>query len=510
MLEFMNGRLRASASLLTSATLVLLAITPETGAADRATVSPWVEAATAAGSTAEILVVLADQADLREAAGKRDLSARRHAVRDALWEAAQRSQAPLRAWLDARGIAHRPFYIVNALLVPEADTELVSALASRPDVVRIEANPWIRQALPRPRETDGGDSPTAIEWNVSLVAADRLWEAGITGEGIVVGNQDTGFDWDHPALRDQYRGWNGTSADHDYSWHDAVHSGGGLCGPDSPVPCDDYGHGTMTLGVSVGGDGGANRIGVAPGARWIGCRNMDQGWGSPATYLECLEFFLAPYPVGGTPADGNPDRAPHVTNNSWTCPPDEGCSWDTLAAAVEAHRAAGILTVAAAGNGGPSCSTVEDPIAIYDAVFSVGATDIGDAVASFSSRGPVTVDGSLRLKPDLAAPGDGIRSSAPGGDYGSASGTSLAAPHVAGAVALLWSASPALRGRVDATESILGRCALPRTSSQCGDPGDVVPNNVYGWGRLDVMESWQVFADGFDSGGTSAWSSAQP
>ena len=129
----------------------------------------------------------------------------------------------------------------------------------------------------------------------------QMWAAGFTGQGIVVGNQDTGFDWAHPALKNQYRGWSGAGADHDYNWHDAVHSGGGVCGPDSPTPCDDYGLGTPTVGVSIGDDGGANNIGVAPGARWIGCRKMDQGWGTPATYLECLEFFLAPYPVGGTP-----------------------------------------------------------------------------------------------------------------------------------------------------------------------------------------------------------------
>ena len=69
---------------------------------------------------------------------------------------------------------------------------------------------------------------------------------------------------------------------------------------------------------------GANQIGVAPGAQWIGCRNMDQGWGTPATYMECFEFFLAPYPIGQTPAEGEPALAPDVINNSWGCPPREG------------------------------------------------------------------------------------------------------------------------------------------------------------------------------------------
>jgi len=308
----------------------------------------------------------------------------------------------------------------------------------------------------------------------------------------------------------QYRGWNGSAANHDYNWHDSIHTGGGACGPDSPAPCDDHGHGTLTTGVVVGDDGGANQIGVAPGARWIGCRNMDQGVGTPATYLECLEFFLAPYPVGGTPAQGDPDRAPHVTNNSWTCPPSEGCDWDTLQAAFEAQRAAGIMTVVAAGNSGSSCSSVDIPPAIYDAVYSVGSINLFGEISSFSARGPVMVDGSGRLKPDISAPGEDVRSSAAGGGYESASGTSLASPHVAGAVALLWSASPSLIGRIDATEAIFNITAEGWTSDQCGDPADAVPNNVYGWGVLDALAAYEVFDDGFESGNAYFWSAIVP
>ena len=473
-------------------------------------VSPWVAAAIANGGTTEILVVLVEQADLTAAAATPDLAVRRRAVHGTLQETAQRSQQALRAWLDASGVGYRSFAIVNALLVRDADAALVAALAARPEVARIEANPRIRQQLPLTRPAPGSDQPESIEWNIGLIRAPEMWAAGFTGQGIVVGNQDTGFDWQHPALKSQYRGWSGSSANHDYNWHDAIHSGGGVCGPDSPAPCDDYGHGTLTVGVSIGSDGGANQIGVAPGARWIGCRNMDQGWGTPASYLECLEFFLAPYPVGGTPAQGDPAKAPDVTNNSWLCPPDEGCSWDTLQTAIEAQRAAGILTVVAAGNSGPSCSTVQDPPAIYEAAFSVGATDVADGIASFSSLGPVAVDGSGRLKPDLSAPGDNVRSSAPGGDYAAASGTSLAAPHVAGAVALLWSASPTLRGRVDATEWALAHTSAARFSTQCGDPAGTVPNNVYGWGRLDAAAAYAIFADGFDAGNLWAWSTIVP
>src|SRR4030095_5995068 len=152
---------------------------------------------------------------------------------------------------------------------------------------------------------------------------------------------------------------------HDFNWHDSVHSGGGSCGPNSPQPCDDDGHGTHTMGTAVGDGGMGNQIGMAPGAKWMGCRNMNEGVGTPASYTECMEFFLAPYPVNGTPAQGNPDLAPDVTTNSWGCTADEGCSPGTLQAAVEAQRAAGILMVVAAGNSGPGCSTVDDPPSLF-------------------------------------------------------------------------------------------------------------------------------------------------
>ncbi len=224
---------------------------------------------------------------------------------------------------------------------------------------------------------------------------------------------------------------------------------------------------------------------MAPGAQWIGCRDMNNGVGTPATYLECFEFFLAPYPVGGTPALGNPDLAPDVTNNSWGCPPVEGCSVNTLMAAVDAQRAAGILTVASAGNYGLACQTVNDPPAVYAGAYTVGALNTGtDSIAGFSSRGPVNEDGSNRRKPDLTAPGTSVNSSQRGGGYTFMSGTSMAAPHVTGAVALLWSARPALKNQVDLTEQVLDDSAVHLSSTECGS--SAWPNNTYGYGRLNV------------------------
>jgi len=450
-----------------------------------AKLAPWVVENTEGGTEAEFLVVLADQADLSGAADFSTRVEKGMYVFDTLREKAYATQKPLLDLLAARGIEHRSFYIINAVWV-KGNRDIALTLAGRNEVWRIEGNPMIYNDLPAPSGRSQSNSPSAIESNITYVRAPEVWALGHTGEGIVVGGQDTGYQWDHPALKGKYRGWNGSFANHDYNWHDSIHSGGGVCGPNSPVPCDDYGHGTHTMGTVLGDDGAGNQIGMAPGANWIGCRNMDQGAGTPATYLECFEFFLAPYPVGGSPAQGDPSKAPDVTNNSWGCPTSEGCSWNTLQAAVEAQRAAGIMTVVSAGNAGSSCSTVQDPPAIYDASYSVGALNKGtDTIASFSSRGPVTMDGSNRRKPDISAPGTNIRSSVPGGGYeGGWSGTSMAGPHIAGAVALLWSARLELKNQVDSTEYVLGQSAAHISSSDCSSSG--WPNNVFGYGRLDV------------------------
>ncbi len=472
------------------------AIAVRWAAADQAAsnVDPWVLETAADGKT-EFIIYLDEQADLGPAAALPTKGEKGRFVFRALTAIAARTQPPVLQALEEAGAEYRSYWVAN-MVWARGDLSLVQALAARPEVAHLYANPAVRLAEPVQISMPGPQEASAVEWNLALVGAPTVWAAGVTGEGAVVGGQDTGYDWDHPALIASYRGWDGVLADHTYNWHDAIHSGGGSCGADSPEPCDDHNHGTHTMGTMVGDDGGSNQIGMAPGARWIGCRNMDQGVGTPITYSECYQWFIAPTDLNGQNPD--PSRAPDVINNSWSCPPSEGClSTDpnVLLAVVQNVRAAGIVTVHAAGNSGPGCSTVSHPAAIYDESFSVGATDSLDGIAGFSSRGPVTADGSNRIKPDVSAPGVGIRSSIRNGGYqGGWQGTSMAAPHVAGQVALLISAQPGLAGQVDLIESLVQDTAVPGTSGQiCGGvAGTEVPNNTFGWGRIDAWAAYQA------------------
>ncbi len=410
-------------------------------------------------------------------------------VYETLTEQADDSQADLRATLDGLGVSYRPYYLVNGLEV-DGGPLLRWWLSRRDDVDRVLDNPELRP-LPAPPPSSTGDlaAPDAPLWNLTTINAPRVWsELGVTGERIVIGQSDSGVEGTHPELASTYRGATSAQAPGDaYNWLDPWNQ--------TPSPSDTGGHGTHTLGSVVG-----QNVGVAPGASWIGCVNLDRNLANPARYLDCMQFLFAPFPQDGDPfADGRAELGAHIFNNSWACPPLEGCDPESLQAAVEALRQAGVFFVTSAGNSGSECGSVSDPPAIYEAVFSVGATDASGAVAPFSSRGPVDIDGSGRVKPDIAAPGVDVLSAVPGGGYAEFSGTSMASPHVAGVVALLWSANPDLIGDIGRTETILADTAQPFDYALHGPPAcgseSERPNNATGYGIVDALAATRLALD---------------
>ena len=444
----------------------------------------------------EYLVQLKDKADLSFAKTIKTKNEKARYVYHTLKSFANNNQKDIIKFCNINYLKYKSFFIVNAILVKSGFEEM-EQLAQRDDVKYIEANPSIKlDVLPQDRIIESR-SPNSLEWGVEMINADDVWDLGYTGDGVVVGGQDTGYRWTHEALKSKYRGWNGSVANHNYNWHDAIdsvdshNSGSNPCGIQIKAPCDDNGHGTHTMGTMVG-LAGSNEIGVAPDAKWIGCRNMERGWGQPSTYIECFEWFLAPTDTNDLNADT--DMAPDVINNSWYCPASEGCdnsNFSTMEDAVDNLRDAGVVVVVSAGNSGPDCSTINTPPNFFNSSFDVGATNSSDTIAGFSSRGPTSGYGSSLLKPNVVAPGVSVRSSTFDNDssYGVKSGTSMAGPHVAGAVALLISAFPSFKGDPDTIEHVLQNSAIfLDTDQSCGGvDGTETPNNTYGYGRIDIL-----------------------
>ncbi len=455
---------------------------------------------------ASFVLLLDAQADLSQAASIADWTARGQYVVDRLRAVAAGSQPALLQRLARRDLAGhvdavQPFWIANLVLV-EGDRAAVEAAAQHLSVAAVLAEP--RMAPLRDVRATGGDAlapatlcdPVADAWSVLRVGGHDVWAAPYhaSGQGIVVGVVDTGVVWDHPALRESYRGWDGgsSSVTHAYSWYNPA----GLCDDSTSGTCDaddqlgapfPDGHGTHVTGIAAGYEAPDKWIGVAPGAAWIHALACSADDCPAAATLASLQWMLAPTDLGG--ANPNPALRPHVVNNSWG---GFGGS-QVYGPALEALRAAGIVPVFAAGNAGTmGCGTLFSP-GDNPAAFGVGSTNRNDGISSFSSRGPNPF--SRATGPELAAPGgQGICSSEVHGGYGYGSGTSMAAPHVAGAVALLLSAEPDLIGQVDQIEELLRRSSMPSTSGQtCGGAsGSQIPNNTFGWGRLDALAAVQL------------------
>ncbi|MCP4576191.1 MAG: S8 family serine peptidase [Deltaproteobacteria bacterium] len=378
-------------------------------------------------------------------------------------------------------------FSVNALCITGLkDVGLLRKIAALPEVARIFASPEIH--FMKPVSTHPADnSQVGVAWGVQDINAPEIWASGHHGEGIVVGSIDTGVLYTHEALVRQYRGNLGNGAfDHNYNWYDSLKK------DDVPTDSDSKGHGTHTVGTMVGDDGKGHQIGVAPEAQWIACRhgeNIDD-------FLTCMDWMLAPTDLDGK--NPNPDKRPHVVNNSWgvTKP-----AYSIFEEAVQSWRDAGIFPAFAAGNSGRGCETLGVPGG-YDTSFTTGAYNADHEIANFSSRGPYP--DNPWIKPDVAAPGVAIYSASIEGDdqYVLKNGTSMASPHTAGLVALLWSAKPDLMRNISDTEQALRDTAIPVADTSCDllptDTGfSGTPNSVWGYGRVSADVIYWPGSNGF-------------
>jgi len=474
----------------------------------RSKTAPELLAAFNRGETADFLLVFKEKADFGNPRSGETKSERAHRVFAALQLTAERSQATARRLLREQGAQANSLFLVNAIAVQGGSAALARTLAALPEVRSLAADPWVQFDGPV-HDFDAQASQvvarSGTEWGIEKIHAPAVWALGYTGQGITVGGADTGYEWLHPAIKPHYRGWDAASgnAEHNYNWHDAIHTVSPLngdtlnpCGFNSRTPCDDNNHGTHTMGTMTGDDAQGNQIGVAPGAKWVACRNMERGWGRPSSYIECFQWFLAPTDLDGKNPD--PDKAPHVINNSWYCSFEEGCIDLTvnelMRQAVIAVKASGVFVVVSNGNFGPNCGTTSGPPAYFEESFSVGSTRQNDTISGFSSRGPVLIDTSFRIKPNVSAPGSQVRSCIRNGEYAHFNGTSMAGPHVAGLVALVLSARPDLAGNVEFLETLIEQTAVPFNDTiQCGEvPGTARPNQAYGWGRVDALAAVQA------------------
>ncbi|MGH3353113.1 MAG: carboxypeptidase regulatory-like domain-containing protein [Nocardioides sp.] len=413
------------------------------------------------------------KANLTSAKDMKDWDARGQFVHDQLRSTAKASQAGVIDQLKASGADYKSYWLSNRVLVEDGTEELALKLAASTAVEQIGATHKYELIEPvKTKKTTDESSPASVEWGLDFINAPEAWELGATGEGIVVSSVDSGVDVTHPALAHGYRGLQADGTlDNDYNALDTS----GSCGATGD-PCDTDGHGTHPMGTMMGDDGAGNQIGVAPDAKWIEANGCDSC--SDADLIEAGQWIAAPTRTDGS--DPDPTKRPHVVNNSWGYTA-AGTIDDWFQEVTASWEAAGIFGAWASGNAGPGCDTTSSPGA-NTANYSVGAITSTGAIAGFSSRG-AGEDGLV--KPNIAAPGANVRSSVPGGGYASYNGTSMAAPHVAGAVAALWSAAPSLIGDIEGTKALLNETAVDADDTSCG--GTAENNNVFGEGNLDLL-----------------------
>ena len=410
-----------------------------------------------------VIVSLADKVDPR-LYQLTDRSARDTRLVQALRDKAAATQGAHRVFLQNQGAREfRELWAINGFAVT-ARAVVIRQLAARPGIGRIRLD----STLQAPVTSLGSAAPP--EWNLSAVQAPQLWSLGFTGSGIVVANMDTGVDPAHPDLAAKWRGGNN-------SWYDPHGQ--------HPTPYDPTGHGTQTMGIMVGGSAGGTAIGVAPDARWIAAKLYDDA--GVARYSDihlAFQWLLDP--------DGDPNTvdAPDVVNASWGLVGTAGQCINEFSIDIGVLKTAGIAFAFAAGNDGPapltSLSPANDPQG-----FAAGAVDPTLAIAGFSSRGQSACDGSIY--PELVAPGVNVWTAdlSFGGLplYTAVTGTSFAAPHAAGAMALLAGAFPnASVGQLEA--------ALTGSARDLGVTGE---DNSYGYGLADVQAAYQFLLAGANS-----------
>jgi serine protease AprX len=393
-----------------------------------------------------VIVTMRQQTDLSRVRGA-SRAARLQGVIRALQATANATQGPLIGLLNSwrsQGLVQRfeSFWVFNGFSVT-ATSGVINELAQDSDVLSIA-----------PDDIAVVPAAGAPEPNISHVNAPALWNQGFYGQGVVVASMDSGVDVSHPDLAARWRGGNN-------SWFDPYGQ--------HATPVDLSGHGTETMGIMVGGDSGGTSIGVAPEAQWIAVKIFDDRGRSSSTKIHNgFQWLLDP--------DGNPNTAdaPQVVNNSWTYG-SPGC-YLTFEPDLQALRAAGILPIFAAGNGGPYANSSYSP-GNNPSAFAVGATDNNDQIYAYSSRGPSTCGGSSGPFPEMVAPGVNIHTTDLYGMYTANTGTSLAAPHVSGGLALLLSVYPDLSAADQAS-------ALTQSAVDLGASG---ADDVYGYGRLDLL-----------------------
>lgn len=410
----------------------------------------------------QVIVTLSDRVDHRLF----EVKDRRH--RDtrlfrALKEKSAATQAALRTLLRQRGAHHVHELLTINSIAATARVEVIRELATHAGVESIRAD-----SLLRAPEVSYG-SPSLPQWNLGAVHARDLWELEHTGTGVVVASMDTGVDVDHPDLAGRWRGGSN-------SWYDP-HG-------EHATPFDSSGHGTQAMGIMLGGDVGGTPIGVAPGASWIAAKLYnDAGQARLSDIHLAFQWLLDP--------DGNPATvdAPDVVNASWELAGTAGRCVDEFSTDIAELKAAGIAVTFAAGNGGAAPLTSLSP-ANGPESFASGAVDELLGIAPFSSRGPSACDGGIF--PKMVAPGVNIhttdRSSGGLPLYTTVSGTSYAASHTAGVMALLIDAFPG--ATVMELES-----ALTQSAQDLGIAG---ADNSYGHGLVDALAAYQALQGGAD------------